>query len=226
MLAKSILKLFRKVNLWKTVYFNLHYFPWKTALRLPVFIYKRSELYKMKGRIVINAPVKTGMMKLGPHGLGTQDMLFERTMWEVAGTLVINGNACIGRGSKISIGENATLTLGDNFTITGSSDIICHKAITFGRDCLLSWDILMMDTDFHNVLDLQGKKINAPKPITIGNHVWIGCRNTVLKGTTIADNCIVSANSTITRSFDKPNCIVGGNGKNAGTIKEDIDWEQ
>lgn len=173
MLAKSILKLFRKVNLWKTVYFNLHYFPWKTALRLPVFIYKRSELYKMKGRIVINAPVKTGMMKLGPHGLGTQDMLFERTMWEVAGTLVINGNACIGRGSKISIGENATLTLGDNFTITGGSDIICHKAITFGRDCLLSWDILMMDTDFHNVLDLQGKKINAPKPITIGNHVWI-----------------------------------------------------
>ena len=189
--------------MWKTVYFNLHYFPWKTALRLPVFIYKRSELYKMKGRIVINAPVKTGMMKLGPHGLGTQDMLFERTMWEVAGTLVINGNACIGRGSKISIGENATLTLGD-----------------------LSWDILMMDTDFHNVLDLQGKKINAPKPITIGNHVWIGCRNTVLKGTTIADNCIVSANSTITRSFDKPNCIVGGNGKNAGTIKEDVDWEQ
>ena len=226
MLAKSIIKLFKEVNLLKTLYFNLHYFPLKTALRMPVFIYRRSELYKMKGRIVINAPVKTGMMKLGPHGLGTQDIFFERTMWEVSGTLVIKGKVSIGRGSKISVGKNATLTFGNNFTITGGSEIICHERITFGDDCLLSWDILMMDTDFHHVINEQGEKINAPKPITIGNHVWIGCRNTILKGSVIADNCIVSANSTITRQYDNTNCVICGNGKEAKIIKKGINWEQ
>ena len=74
MAIKSAIKLLKKVNLWKTFYFNFHYFPFKTSIRMPIFIYWRSELYKMKGRIVIDAPVSTGMVKFGSHGLGTQDL--------------------------------------------------------------------------------------------------------------------------------------------------------
>ena len=99
--VNSVVKLFKKVDLLKTVYFNFHYFPFKVAVRMPFFIYKRSELYLMKGKIIIDAPVKTGMVKLGPHGLGTQDLLYSRTMWQVAGTLVVKGKTNIGRGCKI-----------------------------------------------------------------------------------------------------------------------------
>ena len=225
MLIKSVLKFLRKVNPWKTLYFNFHYFPFKIALRLPFFIYRRSELYKMKGQIIIDAPVYTGMVKLGAHGLGTQDVLFSRTMWEVSGTLIIKGKADIGRGSKISIGKDATLTLGDKFTVTGKSAIICQKEIVFGADCLLSWDILIMDTDFHPVVNEYGERINVSKPIKIGNHLWIGCRNTILKGVTIAGNNIISAGSTITRSVLIENCVIGGCGKNAGIIKNGMKWE-
>lgn len=192
---------------------------------MPVFIYWRSELYKMKGQIVIDSPVRPGMVKFGAHGLGTQDLLYSRTMWEVMGTLIIKGKASIGRGSKISIGKDATLTLGHNFRITGNSEIICQKEITFGDNCLLSWDILMMDTDFHHVLNDKGETINAPKPIKVGNHVWIGCRNTILKGVTIADNNIISANSTITRSVMDENSVVGGHGKSAEVIKRNVSWK-
>lgn len=195
------------------------------AIRMPVFVYWRSELYKMGGRIVISSPVRTGMLKIGPHGLGTQDLLFSRTMWEVAGTLVIKGKASIGRGSKISIGKGATLTLGENFTITGNSEIICQKEITFGHDCLLSWDILVMDTDFHHVLDETGRAINPPKPISIGNHVWIGCRNTILKGVTIADDNVISAHSTITRNMPDSHCVIGGHGKSVAVIRQGVDWK-
>ena len=38
----KLLTLFREVNLWKTLWFNLHYFPLKVALRLPVMVYKRA----------------------------------------------------------------------------------------------------------------------------------------------------------------------------------------
>ena len=220
-----LLKQLRKVNPWKTLYFNFHYFPLKIAIRIPIFIYWRTFLYKMSGRIIIDAPLSTGMVKLGQHGLGTQDPYFSRTMWESDGIVIIKGKTFIGRGTKISVGKNATLTLGENFTTTGNSEIVCKKEIGFGNDCLLSWDILIMDTDFHNILDENGQIINEPKPIVIGNHVWIGCRNTILKGVSIADNIIISANSTITRSVEESNCIFGGHGKSAEIIKHNIDWK-
>ena len=222
----STFKTLSKVNPWKTVYFNLHYFPMKIAIRMPFFIYWRSELYKLKGRIVIDTSVRTGMVKFGAHGLGTQDLLYSRTMFQLYGTLVVKGNACIGRGSKISVGREAQLILGENFMITGDSQIICHKKICFGNDCLLSWDILIMDTDFHDVLDTNGNKTNMPRPISIGNHVWIGCKTVILKGVSLTDDTIVSANSTITRSFGEPNCIIGGHAQTAEVLRHSVRWEK
>ena len=103
-------------------------------------------------------------------------------------------------------------------------EIQAHKKITFGTNCLLSWDILIMDTDFHYITNPKGEIINKPLPITIGNHVWIGCRNTILKGVSIADNVIVSANSTLTKNITESNCIVGGNGSNIRIIKHGVSW--
>ena len=217
--------IFYKLNFDKTIYFNFKYFSFYTAIHFPVLIYKRTSLYKMEGTIKMNVPPKWGLIKIGPHNLGTQDFKYSRTMWEVCGTLVVNGMVYIGRGTKISIGKNATLVLGDKFMISGKSDIICQKEITFGNDCLLSWDILIMDTDFHKILNKDGEIVNAPRPINIGNHVWICCRNTILKGVTISDNNIISANSTITKSISESNCAIGGNGKDVVILKRDINWE-
>ena len=214
-----------KLDLLKTICFNLKYFPVKTALRLPVFIYRRTSLFKMKGKIVLNTLPAMGMVKIGPHGLGTQDIKYSRTMWEVSGTFIVNGEVCIGRGSRISIGKDGTLTIGRDFRISGNSTIICQKEITFGDDCLLSWDILIMDTDFHHILSESGDIINAPRPIHIGNHVWIGCRNTILKDVTIPDDIIVSANSTITKSISEKHCAIGGIGKDMAILKRNISWK-
>lgn len=221
---KSLWKLARNVNPWKTLYFNFHYFDFNTALRLPVLIYNRSVLLKTGGRIVIDGSVRAGMVKFGAYGLGTQDKLYSRTIWEVSGTVVIKGKASFGRGSRISVGRDATLTIGEHFTITGGSEIICQREINFGSECLLSWDILIMDTDFHHVLNEKGEVTNFPRPINIGNHVWIGCRNTILKGVTIGDDNIISANSTITKGVEETKSVIGGHGKYAGVIKRGVAW--
>lgn len=220
--TKKILKCILNIDIIKTIRFNFHYLPLQEAILLPIFIYKRSKILKQEGKIIIEAPIKPGMVKFGPYGLGTQDYLYSRTIWEVMGTLINKGKVKIGRGSKISIGKEGNLTLGDQFTISGKTEIICHKEITFGSNCLLSWDILIMDTDFHHILNEEGKKINPPKPIKIGNHVWIGCRNTILKGVFIADNNIIAANSTLTHSIANENCIIGGNSK---ILKTNVNWE-
>ena len=219
-----LIKFIRNVNIWKTVYFNFYYFPLKIAIRFPFLIYYRSLLCKMGGQIIIKAPVKTGMVKWGAHYVKIHDPYYSRTIWDVEGTLVINGQTTIGRGCKINIEKGGQLILGDNFLVTGNSSIICEKEISFGDDCMLSWDILMMDTDYHHIHNSVGEKINYPKPIHIGNHVWIGCKNTILKGVTIGDNNVVAANSTITHSVYDSNCIVGGSGKSVEVLKNDISW--
>lgn len=224
-LILKFLKKILKINLWKTLYFNFHYFPFKVAIKLPVFIYFRSNLFLMDGKIVINSPVSTGMVIFGAHGLGTQDKFYQRTIWEVSGTLIIEGQTKIGRGCKISIGKNGVLKLGENFTITGNTSIICQKEIIFGNNCLLSWDILMMDTDFHKIINDKNETVNSNKSITIGDHVWIGCRNTILKGVSIPSDSVISAGSLIAKSFYEENCIIGGHGRNAEIIKRGINWE-
>ncbi len=214
-----------QINPLKTVYFNFHYLPFKDAIRMPIFIFWRSKLAKMKGNIVIDAPIHTGMIKFGLPRLGTQDFFYERTLWEGAGGMVVfKGKAEIGRGCKLSVGHKATLTLGEYFSASGKSEIICHKEITFGHHCLLSWDILVMDTDFHDIIDEDGRVINPPKPITVGNHVWVGCKVTILKGVSVAENCVISANSTITRSVDEKNCIIGGHNKSMEILRRNINW--
>ena len=225
MKTKKIIGLLLKVDWAKTLYFNFKYFPLKVAFRLPFFIYNRTDLYKMGGKIILNTYPKLGLVKIGPHGLGTQDIKYSRTMWEVSGTLVVCGKANIGRGSRISIGNNAVLELGDNFSITGRSSVICQKEITFGNDCLLSWDILVMDTDLHYIMNENDEIINHPRPIHIGNHVWIGCRNTILKGVNIANNVIISANSTLTNNIKENNCAIGGHGKDVTILKRNLKWK-
>lgn len=222
--AFSFLKSIALINPWKTLYFNLYYFSLKTAIRLPVLIFWRTEFFSLRGKIIITSPISTGMIRIGAHGLGTQDLLYSRTMLDLNGTLIIKGKTNIGRGCKISIGRNAILEIGKNLTITGDTSIICHKEISFGDNCLLSWHILIMDTDFHKILNENEEIINENKPIRIGNHIWIGCRNTILKGVSLPDNSIISANSTITKSFMENNCIIGGHGKDAHIIKRGVNW--
>lgn len=60
------------------------------------------------------------------------------------------------------------------------------------------------------------------KPITIGNHVWIGMNVTILKGVTIGDGAVIAAGSVVTR--DIPANTLGA-GVPCKVIKENIEWK-
>lgn len=205
----------------KTIYFNLKYFKLKEAIKLPVFVSHKVKLLKLDGLIIINASIRPGMIKLGFGGVGIFDKKYSRTIYQVSGKIVFNGSANIGHGSKISVNKSGKLILGDNFRISAESTIVCNKKIVFGDNCLLSWNILIMDTDFHKIIS-NGKITNLNKEIIIGEHVWIGCRCLILKGTNIPNNSIISANTNIYKSFTKQSTVIGGNPPRA--IKENIEW--
>lgn len=145
-------------------------------------------------------------------------------VWDVNGGVLFKGDASIGSGCKISVAENASLIIGANFRISAHSVLDCNKLIEFGDNCLLSWDVLIMDSDYHHILK-DNKIINPTKDIVIGNHVWIGNGVTILKGTYIPDNVIVACRSLITKKVLTPNSVVSGNGRDVVVIKEKVNWE-
>jgi len=219
-LASKILFLLPKLN-FKTIYFNFKYLPFKQALMLPILVSKKVYLMKIDGNIIFDCTVKTGMIKIGYGEVGIFDKNVSRSIWEVSGTVIFKGKADIGHGSKLSV--KGILILGDNFVITAESSIVASNKIEFGENCLLSWDILIMDTDFHKIKDGSEEIINAPKPIKIGNKVWIGCRCLILKGATIPNNTVIGANSFVSSQLKKENAIYAG--QPVRILKEEIIWE-
>ena len=205
----------------KTLRFNLHYFPLKTALKLPVIVSHRTYLRELHGKVMLPEKVERAMIKIGFGDVGHYDRKRSRTIWQVSGTVGFGGKASIGHGSKISVRGN--LEFGTGFNMTAESTIVCAKEIRFGRDCLLSWDILVMDTDEHPLYNKENTRINPDKAIRVGDHVWIGCKCVLLKGAEVPNDTVVAAGTLLTSSFAGENQVIGGNPPTV--LKHDVRWE-
>lgn len=202
----------------------MKYLPLNQAIKLPILISSKVYLRVTAGEIIIDSQVETGLIRIGYGDVGIFDNKNSRSIWEVYGTIVFKGKCNIGHGSKISVGRNGKLILGKNFSISAETSIVAFSEIQFGNDCLLSWDILVMDTDLHKLMDVYEQVINTPKPIIVGNNVWICCRSLILKGTVIPDNCVIGASSTLSKVLDRKNSLYAGSP--CKLIKEDISWER
>ena len=227
----------------KTLRFNFHYFPLKTALKLPVVVSHRTFLRELHGKVELPEKVETAMVKIGFGDVGHYDRKRSRGIWQVSGTVSFGGKASIGHCSKLSV--RGHLSLGEDFNMTAESTIVCAKEIRFGDDCLLSWDILVMDTDEHPLYNrhetarretrdssvvpcpvstnMENERINPDKPIIVGNHVWIGCKCVLLKGAEVPDNTVIAAGTLLTSTFNGEYQVIGGNPPSI--LKHEVRWE-
>jgi acetyltransferase-like isoleucine patch superfamily enzyme len=207
----------------KSIYFNFKYLPFRQAIRFPLFVSFRTRLIHAGGTITIKDPLKTGMIRIGFGEVGIFDKKYSRVMWEVKGDIVFEGSALFKFGSRVSVGKGAKLQIGNGFRISPDSSLVCFKKMTFGDNVRISWEVIIMDNDFHKIKTLDGQLLNNPKEIVVGNHVWIGMRSTLLKGTILDDHIIVGSGSLLNRPIRGTHQIIAGNP--ARVIKEGICWE-
>ena len=121
-------------------------------------------------------------------------------------------------GSFIRVIRGGKLVLESGF-INENVQITCASEIRIGFGATIGRDVIIRDYDGHQILR-PWQPISAK--ITIGRHVWIGNRATILKGVTIGDNSIIAAGAVVTHDIPA-NCIAAG--VPARVIKENIVWK-
>lgn len=124
------------------------------------------------------------------------------------GTMRLNGSCNFFNGVKINIFPQGKFSIGDGSYIAFNSHLFIEESIEIGANCAISWNVEMIDTDFHRV---QSSDTGVGRSgIVIGDSVWIGTGAKILKGVEIGDNVIVGAYSVVTKSFPG-NVIIAGN---------------
>ena len=196
----------------KSLYVCYRLLPWKQAIMLPIRVRYNVKLQSLKGKAVISGQIHKAMVMIGFQHVGTHDVTYRRAVLEIDGEIEFRGKALIGSGSQICVGNNGHLTLGDGFINSCSGHVVCHGKMMIGKSFFMGWDVLMLDTDFHEIENvITNERSDVLRNITIGDNVWIGTRVVILKGCQIPDGCIIGANSVVTGRYEKPNCIIAGN---------------
>lgn len=154
------------------------------------------------------------------------DELFSlgKNMFSVPSALIMRENSrlevnrfVIGSGSNIFVGNGAILKLGSGY-IDRQAVIYCYNNISIGQGVMIAEDVMIRDSNNHSIL-YDGYVKDAS--VTIGNHVWIGARATILCGVTIGDGAVVAAGAVVTDNVP-PYALAGG--VPAKVIKENIKW--
>lgn len=162
---------------------------------LPRLVAEIGRTSKIKGRIERRHPL--AVVKVGEDSL-------------VAGVLVAEN-------------EKSRLIVGNRVFIGGNSLIDCMHQITIEDDVLISYQVLIMDSDNHSLRaserigDLKRwsqqkydwSKVSSA-PVVIQSKAWIGARAIITKGVVIGEGAIVAAGAVVTKNV-APYTIVGGN---------------
>jgi len=220
--SKKKLKMMLKViaGMPKSFFMNIYYFPFSTALKMPLIVTSGLKIGKLgkRGSVVIKNPSKHIMIGFGEaFALGQR-----RSYWEIsdAAHVVFNGKATFGAGIQlISDGE---LVIGDDFYCNANCIINSGKSIKIGDHFLCGWNCEILDGDGHSMI-YSGKKKDKYREVEIGNHVWIASDVTVLKGSFISDGSVVAAKSCVSKKIEQKNVLIG---RNSEILRNDVEWEK
>ncbi|HEX6352627.1 sugar O-acetyltransferase [Actinophytocola sp.] len=128
-----------------------------------------------------------------------------RTLAEVLGTL--GEDAVIRPPLYVDYGEN--IHIGARTFVNCNLTALDVATITIGEDCQIGPGVQLL-TPTHPVEPRPRRdKLEAARPITIGDNVWLGGGVIVCPGVTIGDDSVIGAGAVVTRDIPSGVVAVG-----------------
>ena len=105
---------------------------------------------------------------------------------------------------------NGKLVIGSGTSIEQNCHIIAADELVIGERCMFSAYIYIADCNHHYAIGQDIHKTGLEiKKTKIGDDVFIGIGAKIMPGVTIGNNCIIGANSVVTKAIPDY-CIAAG----------------
>ena len=158
-----------------------------------------------------------GALRVGvaPFGLtSTSDTSVIRV--REGASFVCAGTVSLQRGVRVVV-DGGRLQIGHATNINGLTKILVASSVTIGCECTFSWDVQILDNDFHT-MTVNGEEKPSVAPVVIGDRVWVGTGAIILKGVTVGDGAVIAAGAIVTRDVPAGAVAAGSPAKIVGSI--------
>jgi maltose O-acetyltransferase len=129
-----------------------------------------------------------------------------RTLNDVLGTL--SDDAVVKPPLFVDYGEN--IHIGARTFVNYNLIALDVATITIGEDCQIGPNVQLLTPTPPVEPEPRRDKLEAARPITIGDNVWLGGGVIVCPGVTIGDNSVIGAGAVVTRDIPA-NVVAVGN---------------
>lgn len=148
--------------------------------------------------------------KLRKYNVGRRIIIESGSSLGFNGEVSIGDRVSIAKGVGIGMnGHRPVLKIGAGTYIQPQTRILVRERVEIGEGCAISWNVDIMDTDFHGIVEIDGSTPAVTAPIAIGDRVWIGAGAKILKGATIGHDSVIAAGAVVTKSFP-PHSVIAG----------------
>jgi acetyltransferase-like isoleucine patch superfamily enzyme len=192
-------KIASKLNILKTIYINFRKLPLTQAIILPIYVYKGLKISSLKGEIIIDYPIESGIIKIG-HDVDSTPLSSLRTKIEVRGKLTFKGFAIIGKGTVITV--DGEMTIGNCCMIGSGNNLKSLVDISIGDNSRITSGCSIMDCDMHYVKNIENGIVKRNRAaIRIGKNCWLNSGTIVGKGVILPDYCITAKNTFLGKDY-------------------------
>lgn len=125
------------------------------------------------------------------------------------GTYDLHRGTTLAKGAQIYVGPGATLTVERGAKVGIRNIVNVASGVTIGSGSELSWDVQILDTDFHRIHMADGTIRPHTRPITIESRTLIGTGSIILKGVTIGTGAVIGSGSVVRRDVPAKAIVMG-----------------
>jgi len=183
----------RNINV--VMYIHLNYFcrAVKREKQYHIYPYRGADIYiRANSKIILHGNLRLNECRDDGRFARSYISMYENSK------IIIGGNVTLSHGSLIRVGENAILEFVGTSITNINLTIDCKQLIRIGNDTMVGSDVIIYDSDFHPTAYSNKEFVTHTSPVFIGDHVWIGTRAMIMKGSNIGMGSIIGANAYFT----------------------------
>ncbi|MFE1442228.1 sugar O-acetyltransferase [Streptomyces sp. NPDC058739] len=110
----------------------------------------------------------------------------------------------------LNVDYGSNITIGARTFVNYNLVALDVAAITIGEDCQIGPNVQLLTPTHPLEPQPRRDKLEAAKPIAIGDNVWLGGGSIICPGVTIGDNSVIGAGAVVTRDIPA-NVVAVGN---------------